>query len=297
MTNLPTWYKKGVPRVSELVSFVFPFNWNAKERYLKWLREKNIDEPTYLLTSQTIWTYIHQHMEDYINWIITPKEDDKENEKVISCIKHWKEYIDTIKKTYTKQKGWKLVAEPHLLDEKERWQGSSDLVLINEKKKSVIIIDWKSFWIAKSFFSLSNSDKKPYDKIKKWALQFSFYWEVYKQQWYKVEKLILVYLHHNWAFPYELEQKSTEELESVYYAFKAQQLLPNHITMDIKAPLKIHLQTAPQPYQNINVELDLTQLDSWQSAEEAINEAVKVQKTLHNNYIKINGDGSYTVNK
>lgn len=296
--NLPIWYKKGVPRVSELVSFVFPFNWNSKERYLKWLREKNINEPTYLTTSQKVWTYIHQHMEDYINWVDTKIENDKENEKVKACIEWWKEYIDTIKETYTKQKGRKLVAEPHLLDKENRWQGSSDLVLINEKKKRVIIIDWKSFWIAKSFFSLPNNYKKPYDKIKKWALQFSYYWEVYKQQWYEVEKLILVYLHHEWAFAYELEQKSTEELETIYYAFKAQKensYFPNYITMDIKAPLKIHLQTAPQPYQNVSVELDLKELDSWITAEDAINEAVRVQKTLHNNYIKMNKDGSYNV--
>jgi len=68
------------------------------------------------------------------------------------------------------------------MDKEERYQGSSDLVLVHKTKKKVIIIDWKSFGISKSFFlvkgtkkPLPNKYKKPYDKIKKGRLQFSLY--------------------------------------------------------------------------------------------------------------------------
>jgi len=82
-------------------------------------------------------------MEDYCNNV---KSKNTHTCPIIDdTIKEGKKYIDEIRKKYTKKKGREMIAEPILLDEKERYQGSSDLVLVNETTKTVIVIDWKSF--------------------------------------------------------------------------------------------------------------------------------------------------------
>jgi len=288
MANLPKWYIDWIPRVSDIVSFIFPFKGEDKRRYKEWLYGKWINDKIYLKEAQDVWTFVHQQLENYLNW-----EEQETKHKLYSLhkkeIDNWIKFIKDIKKKYKKKDWWKYVAEPVLLDEYWRYQGSSDLVLINNKKKEVVVIDWKTFWIAKKRWNLPNKYKKPYDKIKKGKLQFSLYGYTFIQQWYKVNELILVYLRDDDYYAYQLEQEDISSLDNILTLYK-QHLLNKNIIMTtniwtIKAPLKIHLQTAPKPYQNISVDLDLSQLDNGQTAEEAINEAVRVQKLLHNTYI------------
>ena len=99
--SLPEGYISWIPRVSEIVSFVYPFDGNNKARYQKWLKEVGIDEHDYLSKAQTVWTYIHQHLEDYINWEESEKIKELENETVKTLIENGKKYIDWIRKTCT----------------------------------------------------------------------------------------------------------------------------------------------------------------------------------------------------
>jgi len=287
MTNqLPEGYKKGVPRVSDIVSYIYPFEGEGKRRYQQWLKRVNVNEQDYLSEAQTIGTYIHQHMEDYCNWI--------ESEVGHTCpiidetIEKGFTYIDEVKKQYTKAKGREMIAEPVLLDEQERFQGSSDLVLVNKKKNSVVVIDWKSFWIAKARFSLPNKYKKPYDKIKKGRLQFSLYAETYRQKGYKIEDIILVYLHQDWTFDYPLELYTSAELDKILTEFKAhkelkrdkrEDLIITHNTKDMKVTLRKPTET----YGFLEIEIDWYKLEDWKTLEDKIDEAkVLIKYTIWN---------------
>jgi len=283
MSNLPPWYINWVPRVSEIVSFIFPFDGNSKKRYQQWLKEVWVDENLYLEKAQTVWTYIHQHLEDYINWEKSERKKELENDTVVKLIENGKKYIDDVRKTYTEKKGWKLVAEPILLDKEKRYQGSSDLVLINEKKKEVVVIDWKSFGISKSFFSLDNKYKKPYDKIKKGRLQFSLYWETFKQKGYTVKDLVLVYLHQDWAFTYSLEQYSSDELNSILKAFAESKKQLTDISVSFPNEnnmYEIEIRLPTETYGYINLKSDISKIDNWKTEKENVDELIKKAKYI-----------------
>lgn len=281
--TLPEWYIEWISRVSDVVSFVFPFEGEAKQRYLDWLKKVWVCENLYLTTAQDTGTYIHQIMEDYINNEPLNRNKD-DNDIVKKTIDEGLKYIDWIKKKYTKAKGWKLVAEPVLRDEANRFQGSSDLVLIHEKKKKVIVIDWKSFWIAKSFFNLPNNYKKPYGKIKKGRLQFSLYWETFKQKGYEVEDLVLVYLHEDSAYPYSLEQYTTEELEIILSAFELQTktLEEQIININLENMFNIEILHPTIKYWNVKLSCDLKELDTWDTIPETLEKMCKTVKVVAN---------------
>ena len=282
--QLPEWYIKWVPRVSTIVSFVHPFDWtDAKERYLKWLKQKNIKEELYLTTAQNTGTYIHQVMEDYVNGEPLNRNFD-DNDEVRETIDGGLLYIDEIKKLYTKAKGYTLVAEPVLRDVNNRFQWSSDLIVIHEGRKEIIVIDWKSFWIAKSFFNLPNKYKKPYDKIKKGRLQFSLYWETYKQKGYTVKDLVLVYLHKEWAYAYSLEQYTTEELDLILEAYKAskQNLEDTLILLNLEDMFKLEILHPTCQYWNVKLSCDLKELDNWETVSETLTKMCKTVKVVSN---------------
>ena len=281
--SLPNWYIKGIPRVSDVVSFVHPFEWDWKERYLKWLKQKNIEETLYLTTAQNTGTYIHQVMEDYVNGEPLNRNFD-DNDEVRETIDGGLLYIDEIKKLYTKAKGYTLVAEPVLRDVNNRFQWSSDLIVIHEGRKEIIVIDWKSFWIAKSFFNLPNKYKKPYDKIKKGRLQFSLYWETYKQKGYSVVDLVLVYLHKEWAYAYSLEQYTTEELNLILEAYKAskQNLEDTLILLNLEDMFKLEISHPTVQYGVVKLQCDLKELDNWETVSETLTKMCKTVKVVSN---------------
>jgi len=321
MNNLPSNYSQWVSRVSHIVSFVFPFSWDWKKRYLQWVlkaiwkkmkytwnfsREKAIDlwkqfpeliwpdlwkiiecEEAYLKEAQETGTFIHQVMEDYLNWnhdLVWDKRDY--THKIL--IQHWYNYIDQVKERYSKEGGREFEAEPHLVDKWWRYQWSADLVLTNKKTNKVVIIDWKTFWIAKAKWGLPNVYKKPYDKLKKWALQFSLYAETYRQQWYEIENIILVYLHETGAYEYKLDLYSTEELNKILEKWiNRDGLLPPNIDLIINySPMRLEINTAipDQAYSNARIVMEDTDLQNGKSMEENIEEAIRLQKFLLSKY-------------
>lgn len=292
--ELPSGYKKGITRVSELVSFIHPFKWtNWEQRYKSWLANNWIDENKYLKWAQTMWTYVHEALEQYIL-----KGKIKRISKSFSdCKKEIEHWIDWIKNLNPEE----IETEKYVREKSERFQGSVDLLY--KKDGKYILADWKTYWIVKKRFNLNNKFTIPTSKRQKVQLQMSIYCYALKQAWIIVDKIELLFLHEEWIKVVEFEPLPDEQIEELLNSFeKAEELknkiiIPNYINMAIRAPLKIHLQTAPQPYQNISIELDLTQLENWQTPEEAVNEAVRVQKQLHNDYIKISWDWTYLVNK
>lgn len=66
--TLPEWYIEWISRVSDVVSFVFPFEGDAKQRYLDWLKKVWVCENLYLTTAQEWGTYVHEQCENEINW-------------------------------------------------------------------------------------------------------------------------------------------------------------------------------------------------------------------------------------
>ena len=282
--ELPSGYIKGVPRVSDIVSFVSPFegtDWQA--RYRSWLKKVGVKEYEYMARACDTGTYIHQVMEDYVNGEPLNRNPD-DNEEVKETINGWLLYIDSIKKLYTKTKGYTLVAEPVLRDKDNRFQWSSDLIVIHEGRKEIIVIDWKSFWIARSFFSLPNKYKKPYDKIKKGRLQFSLYWETYKQKGYTVKDLVLVYLHKDWAYPYSLEQYTTEELDLILEAYKSskQNLEDKLILINLEDMFKLEISHPTVQYGVVKLQCDLKELDNWETVSETLTKMCKTVKVVSN---------------
>ncbi len=287
MSNeLPEGYIEWIPRASEVVSFVFPFTGTEWERrYLQWLKKVGVEECEYLDKAQTVWTYVHQWMEDYINRDESKVVEEFHTEIVAGTINGGMEYIDKLEQQYWEERDF--IAEPILLDKEERFQWSSNLVLIHKKEKKVIIIDWKSFWISKSFFSLPNKYRKPYAKIKKGQLQFSLYGETYIQKGYEVEKLILVYLHEDQAYPYELPIINSEELNLILTSFtkslkpKNPTIIINHIITN----MIVELRAPTEQYWFINVTIDMYKEKEGAVIEDKIEEA----KVLINNY-KLSGN-------
>ena len=324
--SLPNWYIKGIPRVSDVVSFVSPFKgtdwerrywgwlfskrallfwpngWSIKqiqeiskfdekiEDEWLWINKKKISlkwmvliEASYIIKATTTGTYIHQVMEDYVNNEPLQRNLD-DNDEVRETIDGGLLYIDEIKKLYTKAKGYTLVAEPVLRDVNNRFQWSSDLIVIHEGRKEIIVIDWKSFWIAKSFFNLPNKYKKPYDKIKKGRLQFSLYWETYKQKGYTVKDLVLVYLHKEWAYAYSLEQYTTEELDVILEAYKAskQTLEDNLINITINEMFELKITHPTIDFWKVELWCNFKELDNWETVSETIGKMCKVVKVTSN---------------
>ena len=94
--NNNEWYDMTIPRVSNIVSFVYPFEWNSKQRYLDWLKKIWISEEEYLWWANELWTFIHNQMENFILW----KEIEKTSplyKEVKNEIKHWIKYLKTLK--------------------------------------------------------------------------------------------------------------------------------------------------------------------------------------------------------
>lgn len=202
-------YKDWVPRVSDIVSSVYPFEWDNKDRYIKWLELNNIPEEEYLLEAQIVWTFVHSQIEKYVLWF----DYDHTYElypKHMQEIASGSAFVNKIRADW-----YELFPEYYILDEKWRYQWTSDLVCINEEQKTVRIYDWKTWWIAKKRWGLPNNVKKPYDKIKKVALQLSLYVDYFRKKWYTVDLISVVWLHETWAYEYKLELYSTEDLDEI----------------------------------------------------------------------------------
>lgn len=213
--SLPDWYKEWVERVSNIVSFVYPFSWEDKQRYLKWLNINWIEEKTYMEEACTIGTFVHDAME---RRILKKKQKKKDEAYALHKdeIEYWLSYLKALK--------WELIPEVIILDKKERYQGTTDLVRVDEETKTVWLYDWKTWWIAKKRFNLPNKYRKPYSKLKKVALQLSLYAEYYREKGYEIGGIYVVWLHETGCYPFELDLYSSESLNEILTNFKEWQL-------------------------------------------------------------------------
>lgn len=274
-------YIEGVPRVSDVVSFIFPFEWEWKDRYLNWLWINKIDQDDYLTEAQVVWTFVHKQVENFIKW----KDFDRDHPFInihSNEIQHWASFV-------LRELMWEheLHTEQYILDDKYRYQWTCDLVRIDEVNKRVWIYDWKTWWIAKKRWNLPNNYKKPYDKIKKVALQLSLYAEYYRKQGYDVMGLYVVWLHTTWAYPFELDIYSKEEIDDILGKWK--ELLPtppSNILLHLdRENMQVRVNTNIGWIAYTNAEIILEREDcEWLTFEEKIEEAIKLQKFLVSKY-------------
>lgn len=184
--ELPEGYREGVDRVSDIVSFVFPFKWtDGEKRYKRWLEDKGIDEAIYLSTAQEMWTYVHEALEHYIiNW---KKKRIGKN----SCRKEIEHWIKRIDELWLRDE--LIYTEKYVLEENNRFQWAVDLLY--KKDWKWILADWKTYGLCKKKFWLENKFTIPTHKRKKVELQMSFYCYALKQQGIEVEEIELLFLH------------------------------------------------------------------------------------------------------
>lgn len=259
MKELPSGYTEWVTRVSDIVSFVFPFWWEDKERYLEWLKKNNIEEKEYLAKANEWWTYIHLCMEEYI------KTEKFKRVTWFEEVLHW---IIFIKNNLNITK---LQPEVFVKDDQNRYQWTIDLVE-RTSATSVKLKDWKTYWIAKKFYWLPNPYKKPYDKLKKTALQLSLYAEVFRKQGITVEWISCVYLHESWAYEYELELYSSEQINEILLKYELSKL-PKDYNITYLKDMKLNIRHPTIQYWYVDVELQLEQNEK--RIEEQIKWAIK----------------------
>lgn len=272
--NLPEGYDSSIPRVSNILEFIFPFEGTENERrYLEWLAKNNIKQEEYLAGSQELGTEIHKQLEDYINkWIIIDELSDTEISKEVA---YWRDWLD---RTW----GDNFQTKVYIKEANNRFQGSCDL-LYEDYNWNKILADWKTYWIVKKRYWLPNKFIVPPDKKKKVQLQLSFYAYWLKQQWIKVDKAQLLFLHEDWIKVVDLDILPDREIEHHLTLFEAQQqnkdikiLLPN-IDKDM---FEIEILEPTKQYWNVKVRVDLAKIDNWDTAQETIDKAIRTVKYL-----------------
>ncbi len=277
-------YIEWVPRVSDVVSFIFPFEWDWKNRYLKWLDLHWVDQDEYLLEAQQVGTFVHKQIENFIKWIDFNRKDKllKLHSKEIT---HWASFIMKELMSSTLE----LRTEQYIIDSCFRYQWTADLVVIDEINKTVEIYDWKTWWIAKKKWELKNEYKKPYDKIKKVALQLSLYAEYYRKLWYTIKWLYVVWLHETWAYKFSLDiynGSSIDELLKNWNKKQDTEKLPQDILLHINRELmqvRVNTNIKWMAYTNAEIVLEAQDCEGM-TFEEKIEEAIRLQKELVSKY-------------
>ena len=281
-------YWKGITRVTEIVSFVFPFkNTDGEALYKKWLADKGIDEKEYMFAAQTLWTFIHNNIENHILW----KPIEKEDKLYKECNKEIDSAIEWLSTLSPKQ----IYPEVFVKEANEICNGTIDLLYQN-REGEWIIGDWKNFWKAKQRFWLNHSPTIPTAKRKKVRLQMSIYAYILKQIGIDIKTIQLLSLTEEGIKVVEMDVMSDREIEAIFSAFQEHKINWTNINVimandikDVKSPLRIRIQTAPIAYSAVEVELNLADLDGIEPTD-AINELVAVQKKLHNSYLENNGN-------
>lgn len=288
MSNwLPSWYKEWIARVSNIVSYVFPFDWIAEETFMAWLEWKKIKHSEYMKTAQDWGTEIHLTLEKYMEWedYSSPLYSIHSKE-----IEWWKRYVDNLKIKYP-DIIWKT--EQVVLDNYWRFQWTIDLVRINEDTKQVWLYDYKSWEIVKKNYWLETKllkswqPSKPTEKLKKLWLQLSLYAEVYKQLWYTVEWLYWVWIHESWVYEYEVDLWGENKINDIInkYYIRNTNIPPNFIININKNMTVIELQTTipDMPYSKAWITIEENDFE-WKTIEERIQEWVRLQKYLLEQY-------------
>lgn len=265
--KLPAGYKQGVTRVSDIVWFEYEFWGDWKERYFKriegcereiiggtqclWKFNKEAPETArgirasailnsispktrrfilehlYVGEACSVWTLIHKNLEDYLAGDKLIKDERHQKE-----IDHWTAYIDGLKKLRPNNS---FETEVVVRDSNNRFQGTIDLIEIDEERKEVRLYDWKTWGIAKKKFDLPDtlrkanakgvySFKKPTDKLKKVALQLSLYAEARRQKGYTIVWIYVVVIHHSWAYEYRLFEEDHRQKEPLIRLWTSEEL-------------------------------------------------------------------------
>lgn len=207
--NNNEWYDMSLPRVSNIVSFIYPFEWEDKKRYLEWLKKIWTTEEEYLWWANELWTFIHNQMENHILW----KKIDKKNPLYLEVkeeIRNWIKYLNELIASW-----YKLLSEVYLIDWEKRYQWTSDLILI--KENDIIIADFKSYWVVKKRYWLPNKDVIDKSKREKVRLQLSLYARayLYHNPHYKCRSVKLIYIHSNLIREYDMEIIPKEEINII----------------------------------------------------------------------------------
>lgn len=191
-------YKKYLPRVSDISSFIYPFEGKDKEWFINRLQSKWIQEDEYMKISSEWGTFIHKQMELYLLW-----------KKVSKNTKFWA-YIDSWIKLLEDKKIKAVACEEYVLWEWYQWT----IDLIAEYKWESWIMDFKTFWLAKEQFWLWWRTKKPTDKLKKAELQLSLYAEL---KW--IENIAVIEITSEWAYFHKLEKYPKEKINKIVQDF------------------------------------------------------------------------------
>lgn len=263
--SLPSNYKEGVTRVTSIVSFKFPFKWTDWERrYLGWLKKNWIKQKEYLEGAQSMWTTVHNALENYIIWwdYVSEKETEKE-------IEHWIKWLD---------ESWykKIETELYVREENDLFQGSVDL-LYTDKEWKIVLADWKTFGIVKKRYGLPNKFTVATDKRKKVRLQMSLYAYALRQKWIIVDRLEILFLHEEGIKVVELIPMNTARVEKVLTDYSKQFtdrcLQQEDIIITKTRDMKVKLHKPTEQYWFLEIEIDGYKLDDWQTLEDKIDEA------------------------
>ena len=275
--NLPEWYIEWVTRVSAIVNFKYPFKGTPTETiYLNWLADNvnpkhkrgfAINPQEYMDEACDIWTFIHLQMEKHILGKRTQKSN-KLYKAHIDEINWGIEYINKLKEEYPNAI-WK--PEQVVIDGKNRYQWTIDLVRIDETNKTVYLYDWKTFGIAKKKWNLPNKYKKPTSKLIKLALQLSLYAEIYKQKGYKIGGIYGIYLHETGCYEYKLKQWTTKQIDNLLKAFYAD--TDKTIEINYITDMIITMRKPTVQYGYVEITIDMYKETEWATAKDKVAEA------------------------
>lgn len=192
--KLPKKYKEWIPRVSELVSFVYPFE---SKFFLKWLESKWISEEDYMKEATEWWTFIHNQLEKYLLW------EEVKSSKYDDYIISGQEAIEEL---------WiePIYMEHYIWREDIQW--TIDLVAKIDWKKW--IIDFKTYNLSKDMFWLENKYKKPTDKLKKATLQLSVYAELMN-----IKNIGVIELTKDWYHWHKLKKLNKDKINEYLLKF------------------------------------------------------------------------------
>lgn len=199
MSKLPSKYIDSLPRVSSIVEWKYPFGGEDRQRFLSWLQDKKVSYDEYMKEAYTWWTFVHKKLEDFAQ---------------LGKFYKWNKYrwwIDAWMK-FIHENITKVIGTEVYIRTKD-YQGTIDLVAEIDWVK--YILDYKTYWLAKTKFNLENTYRKPYDKLKKARLQLSLYARALR-----INNIAVVELSSDWVYHlHKLEKYSTEDINLLLKEF------------------------------------------------------------------------------
>jgi len=266
--SLPPNYKEGIERVTNIVSFVYPFNWTEWEtRYKNWLRNNWIEEDKYLKGAQDMWTTVHECLEKHIlnEWNDVDTSSDEFIE-VKDEIEHWRKWINEL---------WyeQIETEMYVREKYERFQWSVDL-LYTDKEWKIVLADWKTYWIVKKRYDLPNKFIVATDKKKKVRLQMSIYAYALAQQWVKIDRLEILFLHEEGIKVIELSLYTDKEIEEILTNYENSKKVDEApIIYNNKSKMIFEIRVPLEAYAYVNVTIDMYKEEEGVTIDQKIDDA------------------------